>query len=132
MDTLVAWVSYLFAALATIPFFTFLIVYIVADRLTGNQKRAFRLSLDVTTVLLIIAVGALWQYVSGTFVSWWMTLGLLLLIYLLLALLQIWIKGTLDWKRLGQRGWRMSLILFGTLYIILFVIGVGQTFLFHR
>lgn len=132
MDILVSWVSYLLAAFATIPFLTFFIVYIVVYRLTENQKRAFRLSMDVTTALLIMAVGALLQYVTGTFASWWMTLGLLLVFYLLHALLQIWVKGTIDWKRLGQRGWRMSFILFGILYVILFVIGVGQTFFAHR
>lgn len=128
MEAFVSWVSYAFAALATIPFLTFFIVYAVAVRLTDDRKRSVQWSIDITNVLLIVAVGALWQHVSGSFASWWMTLGLLLAFYLLLAMLQIWVRGKINWQRLGQGGWRIAFLLFSAMYVILFMIGIGQTF----
>lgn len=124
MGTVVSLFVNVFAAMAAIPFLSFALVYIITLRLTQQKKRAMHWSMDVTTVLLIMAVGALWQYIWGSSVGWWVLLGLLLLLYVTLALLQIWLKGKLDWERLGRGGWRLSFILFSTLYLIFFVIGM--------
>ena len=124
MGTVVSLFVHVFAAMAAIPFLSFAFVYIITFRLTKQKKRAIHWSMDVTTVLLIMAVGALWQYIWGSFVGGWVALALLLLLYVALALLQIWLKGKLDWERLARRGWRLSFMLFSTLYLVFFVIGM--------
>lgn len=128
MDTFVSWIGKAFALLATIPFLTFFILYLAGTRFIKDRKRAFRLSVDVTTVLLIMAVGALWQYISASYVSWWAALALLTALYVLLAALQIWIRGRISWRRLLRRGWRIAFIIFAVMYVVFFIIGIGQTF----
>lgn len=131
MEIVISWLIYIFAALATLPFLTFLIVYFVALRITHHKKHAIQWAMDLTTIWLIIAVGALWQYVWNSFFGWWAVLSLLLLFYLLLLLLQIWIKGNINWGRLGRGGWRLSFVMFSALYVIFFLVGIGQTFFLH-
>lgn len=124
MHTVVSWLSHLFAALAAIPFLTFLLIFVIVFRMTDDRRFSLSIAMDVTTLPLILAVSALWQYVWGFSHGGWLSISLLFVLYALLALLQIRVKGKIEWRRLGRGGWRVAFGLFSVLYVILFLIGI--------
>ncbi|MBJ6363145.1 DUF3397 domain-containing protein [Paenibacillus sp. GCM10012307] len=122
------WLVKAYAFLAAVPIIPFFIIYFSAKAATGNKKKAFRLAMDITTALLIGCVAVLFDMV---FKSSFGIFGILLLLLIgggLMGNLQHRTKGVLDLKRVTRAVWRLSFFMMSAMYILLMLIGIGQSF----
>lgn len=120
--------KHIYAFLAVIPIVPFLLIYFGYGAYSGDRKKAFRLAMDVTTVLLIGCVAVLFNRIfNSTFGLY----GIILIMLLgggLLGNVQYRAKGNVDMKRITRAIWRMGFFLMGVFYILLMFIGIGKSF----
>ncbi|WP_028561629.1 DUF3397 domain-containing protein [Paenibacillus pinihumi] len=122
------WLVKVYAFLAAVPIIPFIIIYFGSKAATGDKKKAVRLAMDITTALLIGCVAVLFDMV---FNSSFGIFGILLLLLIgggLMGNLQHRTKGALDIKRITRAVWRLSFFMMSVMYILLMLIGIGQSF----
>jgi hypothetical protein len=120
--------SYLWGILTALPFIGFLLVYVIVYGWKKNRRLAGRWAVNITNLLLIRAVIAAYGVIWPEAVSaWWWVIGVYAAIISLLAWLQIRIKGRLSLRKIGVSAWRLSFLLFGLVYLLLFTTGVWKT-----
>ncbi|CAH1213883.1 hypothetical protein PAECIP111893_03728 [Paenibacillus plantiphilus] len=120
-------IKHVYASLAVIPIVPFLLIYFGYGAYSGDRKKAFRLAMDVTTVLLIGCVAVLFNRI---FDSSFGLYGIILIMLLgggLLGNVQYRSKGNVDMKRVARAIWRMGFFLMGVFYILLMCIGIGSS-----
>ena len=120
-------IKHVYASLAVIPIVPFLLIYFGYGAYSGDRKKAFRLAMDVTTVLLIGCVAVLFNRI---FDSSFGLYGIILIMLLgggLLGNVQYRSKGNVDMKRIARAIWRMGFFLMGVFYILLMCIGIGSS-----
>ncbi|XEC96858.1 DUF3397 domain-containing protein [Paenibacillus tarimensis] len=115
-----------YAFLAVIPVVPFLIIYFVHNTVTGDKKKALRLSMDITTPLLILCVAALFNDIFDKTFGFYGILLFMLIGWGLLGNLQFRTKGKLDMKRITRAVWRVGFFVMGVMYVLLMVIAIGQ------
>lgn len=118
-----------YAFLAVIPVVPFVLIYLGYSAYFGDRKKAFRLAMDSTTLLLIGCVTVLFNRIFGSSFGFYGILLVLLIGAGLLGNLQYRTKGRLDAKRILRAVWRISFFVMSMLYIVLMILGIGQTFL---
>lgn len=111
-------VAGLIAACVIVPAFVYLLVYTIAKSAFRNNRRAAKLSVDVTTFFLILAVHFAVQAMLGQSYIW--------LIFIILALTasivliaQYKTKNEVDFLRFIKGFWRLTFLLFAAAYFIL-------------
>ncbi|RFU60320.1 DUF3397 domain-containing protein [Bacillus sp. V59.32b] len=111
------------ATIITIPFFAYLIFFVIAKQITKNHRRAVHLSMDFSTLLFILSVHYLILAIWGESVFW-----LLLLIMIALALLVVIVhykvKGEIVIHKVAKGFWRMNFAFFFCAYFILVLCGL--------
>lgn len=130
MEFLLNLVQGVFAVAAIAPFITFIALYFILDRYMSDHKRAKDLTIDITTALLVISVSVMFTVVfePGIHGIWIIVLAFLLA-FGLAGGAQTRNKGNVNLKRTFRILWRMSFLLLGSLYILLFITGIIQSFI---
>lgn len=118
----------MYAYMAVVPIVPFLLVYFAGLAYSRDKKIAIRLAMDITTVLLIGIVAALFNEVFGSSFGFFAIVLVLLLGAGLLGNLQYRSKGEVNVKRLARAVWRIGFFIMGFFYLLLMAIGVGQSF----
>ena len=119
------WFVNLYAMLAVLPFLSFCLIWIVFFFVYRDKKRALRMSIDITTFLLIGAVSGM---IDATFASqfggFWMILLFFLILAGLLGNAQNRLKGQINVRKLVRAVWRLGFVALGSLYVILLFVGI--------
>lgn len=119
--------SHAYAYLAVIPVIPFFIIYYGYRAYTQDNKKAFRLAMDVTTALLIGCVAVLFDHL---FDSHFGLYGILLFMLIgggLLGNAQFRKRGNVDVKRIFRAIWRLGFFTMSMLYLLLMFIAIGQS-----
>jgi len=121
-------IKQLYAYMAVIPVVPFLLVYFASLAYARDKKKAFRLAMDVTTVLLIGSVAGLFNNVFGSSFGFFAIALVMLLGAGLLGNMQYRTKGEVNVKRIVRAVWRIGFFVMGFFYLLLMAIGMGQSF----
>ncbi|MBG9814804.1 DUF3397 domain-containing protein [Priestia endophytica] len=115
--------SAILATLITLPLVAFILFYAVLRKVLGSNRRAFHLSIDITTVILIFSVYCLSAVIwEGSHL--WLILLILLTIAALTTLLQWKKTKDVQFKRVLKGFWRVSFLLFFIAHLALFIYGI--------
>ncbi|MGW8957142.1 DUF3397 domain-containing protein [Paenibacillus sp. NPDC055715] len=108
-----------------LPFFPFLIVFVVCRYiLKMEKKKSLLISMDITTAFLILSVAALFNVIFTSRFGFYLILLLLLLALGLIGGAQNRIKGKVDGKRLCRAVWRLTFIATILAYVLFTFIGI--------
>lgn len=111
------------ATMVTIPILAVIIIYWVARFVTKNKKRAFHLSVDLSTIFFIIAVHFLIVVIwEKSFL--WLLLILLLLIAMVFVFLQWKFNNEIVFRKVWKGFWRFTFLLFSFSYFLLLIFGL--------
>ncbi len=117
--------SSLIATLVTIPLLGYLAVFIISKQITKKHKRSVHIALDVSTLLLIMAVHYLIIVIWDKSYLWMIVLSLL--ITAVTFIIMHWrIKQEINLRVLFKGFWRFNFLLYFTAYIVLIFIGLVQ------
>ncbi|MFF2094359.1 DUF3397 domain-containing protein [Paenibacillus sp. NPDC058174] len=122
-------ITYLYAYLAVIPVIPFFLVFLGYSALTGDNKKAFRLAMDITTALLIGCVAVLFD---NLFNSQFGLYGIILFMLIgggLLGNAQFRKRGSVDVKRIFRTVWRLGFFSMSVLYLLLMLVSIGHKIL---
>jgi len=129
MHFLLNLVQWVFALAAIIPFATFFILYFVLNRFMEDKKKAKTLTIDITTLLLVFVVSAMFNTIIRPGMSFlWIILFAFLVAFGLAGGMQTRSQGKVDLQRTFRIIWRIGFLVLSLLYIILLLIGIGQYF----
>lgn len=110
--------------MSVVPIIPFVIVYAIALYRTRDKKLAVRLSMDVTTLFLVISVSALFNNLFQVRFGFYLILLLLLITAGLIGGAQNRWKGRVDGKRLFRAVWRLGFLTMSASYILFTFIGL--------
>ena len=113
----------LIALFIIIPALVYMVVYVIARSSFGNNRKAAKLSVDVTTFFLILAVHFAVQAMLGKSYIW-LILVVLALTASIVLIVQYKAKDEVDLLRFMKGFWRMTFLLFGTAYFLLCLAGI--------
>lgn len=113
-----------FVVLSILPFFPFIITWLIGRRTLRPRKRAFKLAMDVTTVFLIASVGGLYNTLFVSKAGFYWILFFFLIAAGLIGGLQQQKYGKLEPKKMFRIIWRISFFLLGVLYVFLLLLGI--------
>lgn len=113
----------LIAIFIIIPALVYMVVYAIARSSFGNNRKAAKLSIDVTTFFLILAVHFAVQAMLGKSYIW-LILVILALTASIVLIVQYKAKDEVDLLRFMKGFWRMTFLLFGTAYFLLCLAGI--------
>jgi hypothetical protein len=120
--------SFLWGVVIAMPFVGFAIVYTTFYFWKKDRRKAARWAVNITNFLLIQAVivqyGVIWPEAWS---AWWWVVLLYAGIIALLAWLQIRLRGKISISKIGASAWRLTFLLFGIFYVVLFTTGVLKT-----
>lgn len=114
----------IYAVIATMPFLSFFLIYILFVLLGKSKVIAFERAVYITSVLLIGAVSSQLKNIFNLTSGLWLSLLIVFLIFIVLGLLQWNFKNRLDYKKLVLSTLKLSFYLFGILYISFFIISL--------
>ncbi|MDB5052310.1 MAG: hypothetical protein JWM44_360, partial [Bacilli bacterium] len=89
-----------YAALAFIPYLSFIVLWFITYFITHDKKKSTRISIDVTTLLLIGAVARQLHKLFGSSLGFWILLFILLLSAGLIGRQQNDLRGTVNVMRI--------------------------------
>src|SRR4051812_24955038 len=125
MDSLLAG---FIAACVIMPVLVYMTVYTISRQRLKNNKKAVRLSADVTTIFLIMAVHfAAIALFENSYL--WIILIILILIAITVLFMHYKVREEVDLKRVFTGFWRASFLLFSAGYFVLAVIGIAERIL---
>lgn len=110
--------------LAVAPFISFVIFWFVFYYVYKERKKATTMAMDVTTLLLVISVSAMYNEVFNSRVGFWLIALFFLLATGLTGNAQHRLRGQLDFKKIYKLVWRIGFLLLSLLYIIFAIIGI--------
>ncbi|WP_195572756.1 DUF3397 domain-containing protein [Paenibacillus sp. 1001270B_150601_E10] len=121
---MLSWIYDSMLLFTALPFFPFIIVWILSSYWIKEKKRRMKLSIDITTLFLVASVAGLFNVIFNT----GMGIYLLLLLYLITAGL---LGGTMhrkhaqvDVPKLLRAIWRVSFLILSAMYLLLILIGI--------
>ncbi len=126
MQALIGWIVHVYAALAVVPFIPFFIIWIALYFVYKNKKKAMNISMDMTTLLLVGSVTAMFNDIFKSGFGFWLILLFFLTAFGLLGGLQNRLKGRLDVKKLVKALWRFGFLALSALYVLFLFIGLGK------
>lgn len=116
-------ISDLFAVFSGLPFISFFIILIVLSFFLP-KKKAILASIDITNVLLIISVSAMYSMSFDSRMGIWWILLVYLIIAGLLGGLQARLRGSVDFPRLIKAVWRLGFFVLSLVYLVYLFIGI--------
>lgn len=114
----------IYAVIATMPFLSFFLIYILYILLGKPKDMAFERAIYITSVLLIGSVSSQLKNIFNLASGLWLSLLLVFLIFITLGYLQWKLKNKLDIKKLILSTLKLCFYLFGVLYISFFIISL--------
>ncbi|MCF6093576.1 DUF3397 domain-containing protein [Microaerobacter geothermalis] len=114
----------MYAILATIPFLSYPLIYYLTFWRSRDKKKSHAWAINLTTVFLASADGAMFRILQWKGFVWWFIL-LTLVSGLVLGFLQYRLKGNLYLPRLAKGIWRVMFVFLSILYLILFSKGIA-------
>ncbi|GAA3403914.1 DUF3397 domain-containing protein [Paenibacillus hodogayensis] len=115
---------HIYAFTATVPFLWFFLLWIGGYVWHRDGKRATKLAMDVTTLLLIGSVSMIFKQLFGTNFGFFFILLLFLVGYGLLGNFQYRLKGQINHKRIIRLLWRVAFLTLSAVYVLLLIIGL--------
>lgn len=123
--------SYFWAVLTALPIVGFALVYAIAFFSKKNHHDALKWSIYISNVLLIRAVAAAYVVIWPQAMSVWLWIILLFLgIAFLIGWMQVRVRGKISLSKIGFSTWRITFVLFGLAYIMLFSAGIWKNMQF--
>lgn len=121
------WLLNVYAILSVLPFFSFALIWFLIYFIYRDKKRSTATAIDVTTLLLIGIVSAMYNTLFDTWFGglWWIVL-FFLIVFGVLGNLQNRLKGSVDVKRLMRAVWRIGFLVLSFCYVILIIVGIVQ------
>jgi len=89
-----------------------------------------RLTMDITTVFLIGSVSLMWNRLFQSTFGFWLIVLVLLIAFGMIGGYQTQLKGKTDLLKVSRVVWRLSFLGLSALYVILFLLHVGKSFIF--
>jgi hypothetical protein len=114
------------ATIITMPFIGLFLIYIVCKSFVSNKKRSMMLTIDISTILFIIAVHFLVLVIVGKSYLW-LIIIVLLSIGMMFVVLHWKIKQEIDTAKVFKGFWRFTFLLFVLSYFVLVVVGLIQS-----
>lgn len=115
--------SSIIATFVTIPLLGYIIVFVICKLVTKQHRKSVRMAIDVTTLLLILAVHyfiiAIWD-ISLL----WVILLIMLFVAVIFVIVHWKIKHDIQFSIIFRGYWRFNFLLFSFFYIILIVYGL--------
>ncbi len=122
MDSLLAG---LIAACVIMPVIVYMAVYTLSRQKFKNNKKAVRLSADVTTFFLIMAVHyAVIALFERSYL--WIIMIILILLASVVLFMHYKVREEINLKRVFTSFWRASFLLFSIGYFLLVFIGIAE------
>ncbi|UFJ41910.1 DUF3397 domain-containing protein [Brevibacillus humidisoli] len=117
----------LWGLMIVLPFFGFILVYVVLRLWTKDRRKSLYWSLNVTNIFLIEAVVVFYAEIWPQAVSaWWWIVLLFLSLASLLGWLQLRLRGKLSLVKIGFSTWRLSFVILCFAYFLLFTTGIWK------
>jgi uncharacterized membrane protein YGL010W len=115
--------SNVFAMFAGLPFVSFFVILVLLSFFLP-KKKAVLTAIDITNVLLIISVSAMY-YISfdSKMGIWWIVL-FYLVVAGLIGGLQARMRGSVDFRRLLKAVWRLGFFVLSIVYLIYLITGI--------
>ena len=112
-----------FAMFAGLPFVSFFVILVLLSFFLP-KKKAVLTAIDITNVLLIISVSAMY-YISfdSKMGIWWIVL-FYLVVAGLIGGLQARMRGKVDFRRLLKAVWRLGFFVLSIVYLIYLISGI--------
>lgn len=120
-------ISDLFAVFSGLPFVSFLIILIVFSFFLPKNK-AFLFAIDLTNILLIISITAMYRMSFDSRMGVWWILLLYLILAGLLGGLQARLRGSVDIRRLIKAVWRLGFFVLSIVYLVYLVLGIVSNY----
>jgi hypothetical protein len=116
-------ISTILALLFIMPFFGFLIVFVVLRLSTKDTRKSIHYALDYSTILFIFSVHFLIKTIWGKSLLW--LIILVLIVTAMVFVIVHWkVKGEIDLRKVMKGFWRFNFLLFSLLYIGLTLYGL--------
>ncbi|OPA78448.1 hypothetical protein BVG16_11260 [Paenibacillus selenitireducens] len=117
-------IGYILQYLSALPFIPFLGIWLIYGFVSGDNKRAFRLAMDITTLFLILAVASMYNTIFGGSFGFYLILLILLIAGGLLAGAQNRKRGRIDPHKLVKTIWRLTFFVMVLFYLVFLIIGI--------
>jgi hypothetical protein len=111
---------------SAIPFIPFVVIWMIGYIVIKDNKRAFQISMDLTTIFLIISVSALFNNIFSSGFGFFAILLFFLLCAGLIGNTQHRLKGRLNLQRILRACWRIGFVVLTFFYFLFLFIGIGQ------
>ncbi|CAM5786887.1 MULTISPECIES: DUF3397 domain-containing protein [Brevibacillus] len=120
--------TYFWATLTAFPFLGFPLAYFLVYLWKKDRRLAGRWAVNITNFLLIRAVVVAYSVIWPEALSaWWWITGFFLAAIGLIGWVQIRLKGKLSLLKASFSVWRLSFLLFGLVYVVLYTTGIFKT-----
>lgn len=129
MNGLFSILIHIYAFTAAVPFLWFFVLWIGAYFWHRDGKRATKLAMDVTTLLLIGCVSVLFKQIFGSSFGFFLILLFFLIGYGLLGNFQYRVKGKINHARIVRLLWRVGFLTLSAVYLLFVIIGLGKSIL---
>ncbi|WP_152392185.1 DUF3397 domain-containing protein [Paenibacillus guangzhouensis] len=116
--------GFLLQFLTVLPFIPFLSIWLIYGFINGDNKKAFRLAMDVTTLFLILVVATMYNTIFGGSFGFYLIVLVLLIAGGLLGGAQNRKRGKIDALKLVKTIWRLTFFVMAFFYIIFLITGV--------
>lgn len=123
--------SNFWAIITALPMIGFILVYAIVFIWKKNHRLALQWSVSITNLLLIKAVAAAYGVIWPEAWSAWFWIVLIFVgIAALLGWMQIKFRGKISLSKIGFSTWRITFVLFGLAYLMLFSTGIWKNMQF--
>ncbi|PYI54659.1 DUF3397 domain-containing protein [Paenibacillus flagellatus] len=120
---------HIYAFSAAVPFVWFFALWIGVYYWRRDGKRATKLAMDVTTLLLIGSVSVMYYQLFHSNFGFFLILLFFLIGYGLVGNFQYRIKGRIDHRRIIRLLWRLGFLGLSAVYVLFLFIGLGKSIL---
>ncbi|MDF2721669.1 MAG: hypothetical protein K0Q59_1344 [Paenibacillus sp.] len=115
---------HIYAFSAAVPFLWFFILWIGLYLWHKDGKRATKLSMDITTLLLIGSVSMMVKDIFGSSFGFFLILLFFLIGYGLIGNFQYRMRGKMNHLRIIRLLWRLGFLLLSAAYLLFMLIGL--------
>ncbi|HWO77423.1 MAG TPA: DUF3397 domain-containing protein [Bacillus sp. (in: firmicutes)] len=125
---MISFFSSLLAIFIMIPFFSYILVFVIVKSITRDHKRAVRNSIDITTFFLFICIQFMIAEIWGAGYIWFFYIGILVLAIIFSFF--HW-KGNVEiqYRKLLKGLWRIQFIVFFVMYFFFLLYGLTTSVL---
>lgn len=120
--------SQLISFLVVFPIFTLFIVFVISKLITNKHRFSIHLALDISTFFFILSVHFLIQSIWNKSLLLYIII-FILLIGMLFVIIHWKLKEEMEYTKVFKGIWRVTFLLFFTLYIVLIVYGLVHSIL---